>query len=51
MTKGQTEEAIDRPPEAPRVERQLKEAVADGTPQPKVPVELDPPQDEVATGR
>lgn len=55
VTKEQAEEAIDRPAEVPKVEKQLKdarkEAASDGTPQPKVPVDLDPPQDEVATGQ
>lgn len=53
-TKEQVEEAIDKPAETPKVEKQLKEArkeaARDGTPQPKVPVALDPPQDELATG-
>ena len=38
-TKGQVEKAIDRPKDAPKVERQLEEArrasAAEGTPQPK----------------
>jgi rare lipoprotein A len=47
-TKGQVEEAIERPQQAPKVEKKLEEArqgaAQEGTPQPKPLPELDPPQ-------
>jgi rare lipoprotein A (peptidoglycan hydrolase) len=51
-TKGQVEEAIDGPEEVGKVEEQLekarKEAAGDGTPQPRVRVDLEAPQEEAA---
>jgi rare lipoprotein A (peptidoglycan hydrolase) len=51
-TKGQVEEAIDGPEEVGKVEEQLekarKEAAEDGTPQPRVRVDLEAPQEEAA---
>ena len=51
-TKGQVEEAIDGPEEVGKVEEQLekarKEAAGDGTPQPRVGIDLEAPQEEAA---
>ena len=51
-SRTQVEQAIDRPAETAKVERELKEARKEaakaGTPQPKVPLKLTPPVDEVA---
>ena len=52
-TEGQVEEAIGSPKEVGKVEEQLrdarKEAAADGTPQPRVGIDLEAPREE--TGR
>ena len=49
-TKGQVEEAIDRPKDAPKVERQLEEArrasAEEGTPQPEPLPPLAPPSQQ-----
>jgi rare lipoprotein A len=49
-TKGQVEEAIDRPKDTPKVERQLEEArrasAAEGTPQPEPVPALAPPSQQ-----
>jgi len=53
-TESQVEEAIDKPSETPKVEEQLKEArqeaAQEGTPQPKVPIDLEPPARALAGG-
>ena len=54
-TKGQVEEAIDKPEEVGKVEEQLKEArkeaAKDGTPQPKLVPRLEAPREEAAPRR
>ena len=54
-TKEQVEEAIDTPKEVDEVEKQLKaarrEAAREGTPQPKVTPDLEPPQGTTAGSR
>ena len=51
-TKGQVEQAIEEPGDEKKVERQLREArreaAKDGTPQPRVATDLDPPQGPAA---
>jgi rare lipoprotein A len=51
-TKGQVEQAIEGPEDEKKVERQLREArreaAKDGTPQPRVATDLDPPQGPAA---
>ena len=51
-TKDQVEKAIDTPKEEEKVERQLgearREAAKDGTPQPRVVIDLEPPQGPAA---
>jgi rare lipoprotein A len=54
-TEGQVEEAIESPKEVRKVEKQLeearREAAADGTPQPRVGVDLEAPQEEAGAAR
>jgi hypothetical protein len=51
-TRDQVEEAIDTPGDERKVEKQLREArreaAKDGTPQPRVAIDLEPPQGPAA---